>query len=43
VNLAVTAAGAADPERPTSSDSDPDLATEPRPLRQSSRTRGSRY
>jgi len=43
VNLAVTATGAADPEGPTSGDSEPDLATEPRPLRRSSRTRGSRY
>jgi len=43
VNLAVTAAGTAGPERPASGDSEPDLATAPRPLRQSSRTRGSRY
>jgi hypothetical protein len=43
VDLAVAAEGATDPERPVSSDRDPDLASEPKPLRPRFRRRGSRY
>src|SRR5262249_42446044 len=41
--LANAASGTAGPEGPTSGVSEPDLATKPQPLRQRSRTRGSRY
>ena len=39
-SLAVTASGAAGSEESASGNSEPDLATKPKPLRQRSRTRG---